>query len=64
MLSQPDKQYADDSDSGHHMWYSDGMLWITNFYGKMYCCWICVCSDDHVKRLFRETVFIPHCKNI
>jgi len=30
MLSQPDKQYADDADSGNHMWYSDGEFLLTN----------------------------------
>jgi len=37
MLSQPDEQYADDTDSGgvggHHMWYSDGQ-----FYRLLFVC--------------------------
>jgi len=33
MLSQPDKQCDEDSDAGHHMWYSDG-----KFHYQSYVC--------------------------
>ena len=55
MLSQPDEQYADDSGTGHHMWYSDGELelgtaniWL--FIGRQYVAKACVflCHQCHI----------------